>query len=69
MEHEYNVPQTGVSPQGWKETHTSPHKPVHLRTQTNTHNTHTHTHTHTHTQIYIYIQIIIRMQTENLQTL
>ena len=34
--------QTGVSWQGWKETHTIPHKPVHVETQT-----HTHTHTHT----------------------
>ena len=44
MEHENRVPQTGVSPQGWKETHTSPHKPVHA-------GSHTHTHTHTHTHI------------------
>ena len=43
MEHENHVPQTGVSPQGWKETHTSPHNTVHVGAHTNTH-THTHTH-------------------------
>ena len=58
MEHENRVPQTGMSPQGWKENHTSPHKPVHAGTQT--HHTHTHilthiTHTHTHTHRDILI--------------
>ena len=47
MDEENHVPQTGVFPQDWKETHASPHKPVHVGTHTRAH-THTHTHTHTH---------------------
>ena len=62
MGHENHAPQTGVSPQGWKETHTSPYKPVHVGKDR-----HTHIHTHIYTYllyiyllyIYIYIYIFI----------
>ena len=47
MEHENHVPQTRVSPQGWKETHTTPHKPVPAGT-----------HTHTHTPIALVTKTI-----------
>ena len=34
MEHEKHVPQTGMSPQRWKETHACPQKTVHVGTHT-----------------------------------
>ena len=59
MEHENPVPQTGVFSQSWKETHTSPHKPVHVGAHI--HATHTHTHTHIHIHIHTDAAITTRV--------